>query len=322
MLPYESDFNRLSSGNTKVNHKMARDWEAKFRTWGKAPGTTEQAKCENAERAILKAIRASGKLSTHDVRVFAQGSYRNRTNIPAESDVDICVCCRDVFFTDFDFTPGLTRGIVGVIDSSYTYSTYKDEVEEALQGYFGRAQVTRGVKAFDIHENNYRVDADVIACLEHHRYLRDANGLWRYETGTEFKPDDSQRQIVNWPDQQYDNGVAKNAATAQRFKGVVRALKSLRNEMAEAGIDEAKPISSFLIESLVYNVPNDLLSGEAYARNIQDTLLRIYVATEKDELCREWREVSERKYLFHSLQPWTRAQVRAFAQACWHYVGF
>lgn len=322
MLPYESDYNRLSSGDTKVNHKMTRDWEATFRTWGKAPGATEQAKCENAERAILKAIRASGKLSSHDVRVFAQGSYRNRTNVPAESDVDICVCCSDVFFTDFDFTLGLTRGAVGVIDSSYAYSTYKGEVEEALKDYFGSTGVTRGVKAFDIHENTYRVDADVIACFEHRRYLMDVNGLWKYETGTEFKPDDDQRQIVNWPDQQYDNGVAKNSATSQRFKGVVRAIKNLRNEMAEAGINEAKPISSFLIESLVYNVPNDLLSGEAYTRNIQDTLLRIYVATDRDESCQEWREVSERKYLFRTIQPWTRTQVRAFSQACWNYVGF
>jgi hypothetical protein len=297
---------------------MARDWEATFRTWGQAPSPTEQAKCENAERAILKAIRASDRLSTHDIRVFAQGSYRNRTNVPAESDVDICVCCRDVFFTNFDFAEELNNESVGLSDSSYNCAQFKNEVEEALHDYFGSSGLTRGMKAFDIHENTYRVDADVVACFEHRRYYKDST----YESGTEFRPDDDQRRVINWPDQQYDNGVTKKTATSQRFKSTVRAMKNLRNEMVDASIDEARPIPSFLIECLIYNVPNDQLSDDSYVDNMKNALVRIYAATENDDSCKDWHEVSERKYLFHSSQPWTREQVRAFAQACWSYCKF
>lgn len=49
-----------------------------------------------AEKAIRDAIAASPALSTRDIVVFPQGSYRNRTSVPRESDVDICVMTRDV----------------------------------------------------------------------------------------------------------------------------------------------------------------------------------------------------------------------------------
>ncbi len=49
-----------------------------------------------AERAIRDAIAANGKLQTHDVHVFAQGSYYNRTNVSGESDVDTRVEIKDV----------------------------------------------------------------------------------------------------------------------------------------------------------------------------------------------------------------------------------
>ena len=34
---------------------MSRDWNATFTSWGAPPGTTEQTKCETAERAVHKA---------------------------------------------------------------------------------------------------------------------------------------------------------------------------------------------------------------------------------------------------------------------------
>jgi len=66
-------------------------WEAVFGAWSQGPGKTESDKAENAETAIRKAIKASEPLKNLDITVFAQGSYRNRTNVRQESDVDICV---------------------------------------------------------------------------------------------------------------------------------------------------------------------------------------------------------------------------------------
>ena len=66
-------------------------WEDTLQSWAKAPGETEQQRCDNAVTAVRKAIDASSALEGRDIRVFPQGSYRNRTNVPQDSDVDVCV---------------------------------------------------------------------------------------------------------------------------------------------------------------------------------------------------------------------------------------
>lgn len=60
---------------------MSRNWEAIFSSWGAAPSNSEKTKCENAERAIRKAIDDSVQLGSKSIEVFAQGSYANRTNV-------------------------------------------------------------------------------------------------------------------------------------------------------------------------------------------------------------------------------------------------
>jgi tRNA nucleotidyltransferase (CCA-adding enzyme) len=85
---------------------MSRDWEATFSSWGAAPGTAEQTKCENAERAIRKAIGSCAKLNSKPIDVFTQGSYANRTNVRQDSDVDICVLYTGAFFPDYSTSQG------------------------------------------------------------------------------------------------------------------------------------------------------------------------------------------------------------------------
>jgi tRNA nucleotidyltransferase (CCA-adding enzyme) len=102
-----------------------RNWESVFSTWGAAPSTTEQTKCENAERAIRKAIDASAKLSSKDIEVFAQGSYANRTNVRQDSDVDICILCKNTFFSDYSMSQGLSDAVFGFSDAQYHYPDFK-----------------------------------------------------------------------------------------------------------------------------------------------------------------------------------------------------
>ena len=295
---------------------MDRDWESTFKAWAKPPGQTEQTKCENAERAARKAIEASPALNNRDITVFAQGSYRNRTNVRADSDVDICVLCRDSFF--FKVPEGTTPEDFDIhTPADYPYPQYKRDIEQALVSFLGRGAVTRGKKAINVHENTYRVDADAVACFEYRRYRSDGRNL----VGTAFLPEDGGR-IVNWPEQNYENGVAKNEATGRRFKALVRILKHLRNEMAETSYKEAKHIPSFLIECLVWNVPNDGFGHDTYTADVQWTLAHLFNQTRKFEDCKEWGEINELKYLFRTSQPWTLEQANTFLWAAWNYIGF
>jgi len=302
---------------------MNKNWEAVFRSWTKPSTDTEQQKCDNAVRMVRESINEDGALSQKNIEVFAQGSYRNNTNVRQDSDVDVCVCLMDACFVDYSMSDGLTDQVVGLSDSDYTYSEFKNSVEKALVAKFGRANVRRGNKAFDIHANTYRVDADVVSCFEHRRYIGERlyDGSYYYLSGTEFQPDNGERTI-NWPQQHYENGVAKNDATGNRFKYITRVLKRLRNEMADKGITAAKPIPSYLIECLVWNVPNEGFGHDTYTDDVRYVLAHTFNEAINDEKCGEWGEVNELKYLFRIGQPWTRQQAHDFLSAAWDYIGF
>ena len=293
---------------------MMRDWEAQFRDWAKPPGKTEEERCNNAASAIRNAIKASDKLRARGVSVFAQGSYRNNTNVRQDSDVDIGILCTDTFF--FALPEGTNRETFRIGSATYGYEQYKNEVEAALVNYFGRAAVTRGNKAFDIHETSYHVEADVAPFFEHRRYNTDGT----YQEGVELQTDKERNRIINWPEQHYANGCRKNNDTGTRFKSIVRVLKALSSEMTERRVSGGD-IPGFLIECLVWNVPNDRFQNSTYTVDVKAALAFLYEHTKTDDSCREWGEVSELKYLFRLAQKWTREQANAFTVAAWNYAG-
>ena len=294
-----------------------RDWESVFTTWAQGPSKTEQEKAENAERLIYQALQNSTELRHRNIKVFTQGSYRNRVNVRRESDVDIGVLCFDTYFPDY-----LDDNIKAQVSKReapaiYTYAQFKNELHRALVARFGANHVTRGDKAFEVDENTYRVNADVVGFFEHRRYVSPT----QYHSGVQLLTDKGV-SIINWPEQHYESGVNKNTATSRRYKRGVRILKTLRNEMAEVGIGAAEPIPSFLSECLVWNAPNSAFDYDAYHPMTRAVLAHLFNDTLSDQRCGEWGEVSDLKYLFRRVQPWTREQAHAFLGAAWDYVGY
>lgn len=307
------------------------EWEPKLQRWSVGPGKTEEEKMQHAVTAIRAAIDGSTTLAPHDIEVLGTGSFKNRTHIPTESDVDVAVIYKDVFFNQWNFVDpraanddAVVQALMreaGVSPATYTYREYKDDVEAALVAHFGRAAVRRGDKAFDIRENTYRVESDCVAMFEHRQWIRNASGRLVYTAGTQFISD-SGKQILNYPNQQLVNGEAKHNRTGRRFKKMVRIIKNLCNEMADAGIAAAEPIPSFLIECLVYRVPDDYFGQPSFYEELRLVLAYIASSTASDDLCKGWTEVNEIKFLFHATQPWTREQARVFSLAAWTHVGF
>lgn len=289
-------------------------WEEAFADWAKAPGKAEQERCDNTVRAIRTAIGNSSKLNYRDVSVFIHGSFRNRVNVRAESDVDAGVLYPTSFF--WEPPPGYSRDQLGLESAAYGYPQFKNEVEEALVAHFGRAAVRRTNKTLEVDANTYRVNADVTPFFEYRRYktLRD------WHTGVAFTPDNGDL-IVNWPEQNYANGVAKNQATGEAFKGVVRILKRLAVEMEPQHV-AARGVCGFLIECMAYNTPNAYFAHPTWWKAIREILLYIHGNTTDDQKCAGWTETNALKYLFHPTQKWTRAQANAFIAAAWGYVGF
>lgn len=301
-----------------------RNWESTFIQWASPPAKTEQDRCENGVRAIRNAIAESDKLRARSIKVFSQGSYRNRVNVRKESDVDIGVLCYDSFTVSYP--PGTSDMTFGNIPATYTYAQFKNELEEALVAYFGRASTRRGNKAFDIRENSRRVDADVVPFCEHRDYHESGN----YRAGVALISDSGlrtvnypERLLSYWPqtEQRYENAVAKNDQTHRRFKGVVRILKSLRNEMDDGDFTSAKPIPGFLLECMVWNAPNACFGHSTWDGDMQSVMLHLWSNTKDGNTCKDWREVDDIKYLFHVSQPWTQEQAHTFINDAWNHIG-
>jgi len=294
-------------------------WEDTFRSWGSPPGKTEKEKMENTENAIKKAIHNDERLSSMDILVFAQGSYKARTNVKQDSDVDVCVRLNSPFFARYP--EGKTREDYGNIEGSISFAEFKNLVEIALINHFGSDTVSRGNKAFDVHSNSYRVDADVLPALAYRYYNGDGENDYIKPVGVGFLTDRGVR-INNWPKQAYNNGVKKQSNTGERYKKMVRIMKKMRNKMQEDDIAAAMDVPSFLIESLVWNVPDNGFNHDDYYDDVRYVIAYCFNKTLKDEECKEMCEVNDIKYLFHSSQPWTREQAHNFFSAAWDYVGF
>lgn len=295
--------------------------EETFVSWSQGPGKTEAEKCENAVTAVRKAIAADDALSKLDILVFPQGSYYARTNVRQDSDVDICVCYKGALYTEYP--EGKTDADFGITRNGLPFQTFKGMVEKALKNYFGSSFVVRGDKAFDIHANTYRIDADVVPTYENRRYSgnRNADSSHHYWTGVAFDTDKG-KHIKNWPKQTYENGIARNDATNRRYKRTIRIFKRLRNKMQEDKVIAANNVPSFLIECLLWNAPIAAFELEKYSDVVRRLIIELWNPTKKDETCSKWVEVNHMKWLFNSTQPWTRQQANDFLHAAWNYIGY
>jgi hypothetical protein len=161
----------------------------------------------------------------------------------------------------------------------------------------------------------------VVPCFEDVRYSRRTDGTTYSTRGTELRPDAGGR-IINWPKQNYDNGVTKNDATGRRFKATVRILKRLRLEMRDDGVAAAEPIPSFLSECLIWNVPDVGFAHDTHKADVRYAIAHLWNNTRNDADCTDWGEINELKYLFRGAQVWTREEANDFLQAAWNHVGF
>jgi hypothetical protein len=304
---------------------LAKDWEKIFSFWSQSPSATEEERCERVISAIKKAISSSSNLQARKILVFTQGSFRNRVNVRQESDVDVGVMLYEYFLAQYP--EGKKDSDFGNIDASYSFSQFKNELEDALVSYFGHAAVKRGNKAFDIKASKSQVEADVVPLFEFRQYWDNGN----YRAGVALFPDKGGGRIENYPERlvdywphillHYENGVSKNTATSRRYKGMVRVLKKLLVELEGAGNSTAKVVPGYLLECLAWNAPDWCFSHDAWVDRVQSVLRFLWQNTKEVALCDNWCEVDDIKYLFRVTQPWTREQAHTIINDIWDYVG-
>lgn len=250
--------------------------EEKLKLYASPLSETEQEKCKRAIEMVRDALvgigyTERGSIVKGDdgaaytlqmgrgaggsgVTILVQGSYANNTNIRASSDVDVAVISEEPFVTEY--RPGIDNSNYGFTLSDSTPAQFKDEVERALRSKFG-GDVERRNKSIRVNGNTYRKDADVVAALRYRDYTGDYSySAENYTGGIAIYPDRGGR-IINYPEQHIELGRKKNVATNRYYKKMVRIAKAVKRDMESAGYANAAKTSSFAVESLLWNVPDE-----------------------------------------------------------------
>lgn len=257
---------------------------------------TEEEKCKNAICMVRDAMKElnytdngqeirsvfseaysfsldmSKRYSDVRIKLLVQGSYANKTNIRSESDVDVAVILESTFQPNF--RPGVICEQYNFSEGTFSVHSLKDDVEKALKQHFGYQGVHRHDKSIKVSGNTYRVDADVVPAYRYRDYTDDYSyNKDNYVGGIMIIPD-SGGSIINYPEQHIRNGIEKNKRTSYHFKKLVRVIKSMREELKSAGYSVPSEISSFGLESLLWNVSDTVFNKYTILRYSFDEVLK------------------------------------------------
>lgn len=296
---------------------MAKFTEETLSFWIKPLSKTEEERVTNTINMIKSAIKEISDFNELEYEVFAQGSYANNTNVRTNSDIDINVMLTSTVFTEFP--DGKTKEDYGYSDGTLSYVQFKDLVHKALVNKFGTQNVSIGNKSIQISSSSYRVDADCVPTFQYRDYKNSRTNS--YIEGVKFYSSNGD-VVINYPKSHIKNGVDKNNATNYHYKGLVRIFKRIRNNMVEDSLIEKDIITSFLVECLVWNIPNSyIVNYSKWDDTVKNSISYLY-NTIKDDEHTNWGEVSERLYLFRASRKWSKTTVLDFLQKMWDYMEY
>lgn len=286
--------------------------EDQFKIWATAPSAIKYITTRQKVEKVL-----TDKFGGN-IKVYLQGSYKNSTNTRSESDVDIVV----------EYTPGYYPGFFGMSEEqiaqyharttkhNYTFSQFKLDVYTTLLNQFPSGEVVWHPKCVRVLKNENRVNADVVACFTHQRYINpdtfDAQGIQFFT--------DSGEDVISFPVQHHENGESKNTETNGKFKDAVRIYKNINQKLVDLKELEDGEFPSHLIESLVWNVPKDNFIG-SYSEVIKSITAKIWndMKPENDPY-NKYSKIHNLEWLFKGNAKHTPDQAKAFMWKVWNFL--
>jgi hypothetical protein len=247
-----------------------------------APSETELENAARTHRMIREHLESDPTLAKYRIQTYLQGSYKNSTNVRGDSDVDMGSKTSDIYNPDVSRLPTESpspyaksermRFDEAFTAATYTFWDYRRDVLSSLQRKYGYETVIDNNKAIKVVGNTSRLDADVLACIEHRRYWRFHDYDRQYHSGICFySKRDPHKPVVNFPQQHYENLTNKNTACDGKLKGSIRVLKRIRNSMVESGQWRRERSPSYYLECLLWNAPTHLFKDN-YERVMFDVL--------------------------------------------------
>jgi len=241
--------------------------------------------------------------------VYLQGSYKNRTNIRGDSDVDIVVQLNSIFRSNL--TEEQNRRF-RFTDATYTWHDFRKDVLNALIEYYEPSKVSEGKKSLKV-QTSY-LPADVVVCIQYRKYPPNPKSEDDFEEGMTFYVPSEGRWVINFPKLHYYNGVIKNKLTDEWYKPTIRMFKNARTYLIERGAPQDLAPSYFL-ECLLYNVP-DSIFGISFQDTFYNVVNWLNLADFRQFVCQneqlplfgnspeQWSEQKARRFLSYMMQLW------------------
>jgi len=227
--------------------------ESQLENWSHQGAVTT---AKTTHESIRNALNSYERPNGVGFEVYLQGSYKNDTNIRGDMDVDLAVQINSTFYSNLSEEQ---KRYLGLLPASYRWNDFKSDVLSALKDYYDLLTITEGNKSIKVETSSGRLPADVVVCAQYRRY-RSLN-IHDYVEGVTFWTKNENRQIINYPKIHYDNGVSKHQKTNNQYKSTVRVFKNIRNYLEEIYQISDSLAPSYLLECLLYNVPDDKFSG-------------------------------------------------------------
>lgn len=298
---------------------MGRYLEEKLCNYCSTVSDTEETRIENTKSMITDSIKSSAEFDGLEYEIFIQGSYANNTNVKADSDIDVCVMLKSTFHAKYP--DGITAENYGFVDATMNYDDYKGRIVRALNKKFG-TDISVGNKSVKIKSNSYRVNADVVAAFQYRNYnILNSTNKYNFIEGTSFFSSNG-NSVINYPKKHIDNGISKNKTTNGMYKKLVKIFKNVKNNMCDDKIIDSGTISSFLIESLIWQLPNEeIISHDTWDKTVKGSIYYLWNEFEKKR-CDSWTEPSKYIYLFNSDRKWTQEHAKDFLLKMWNYMEY
>lgn len=212
---------------------------------------------------------------------YLQGSYKNSTNIPVDSDVDVVIELTSAFKPNMSNLSEVKKELYSTKYPNATYfiDEFKKDVILALQNYYDSNNVIIGNKAVKIKGNSGRLDADVLIAVTYRYFwdvFKDKNDS--YTEGIALKTKNGV-WIHSYPKQHYENGIKKMNSTNHNYKSLIRIFKNIK--LASNFGNNKSFISSYFLESLLYNLPNESFNGSYWDR-VYKTLKYLHDCNDAD----------------------------------------
>ncbi len=237
-------------------------------TWSRqGPIASSSATYESVKKALTSDGSPIARMIARGIiKIDLQGSYAHDTNIYGDSDVDVIVRHTDSFRSNKLSLPSEQYLLheKHYPSAHYDWADLRRDVITALGNYYGIEKViTTGKKSLKVLPASGRLRLDIVPAISYRAYTYFLGpDLHSRENGIVFSNTATGEDVINYPDQHYNNAVAKQAATNDRYKSLVRIFKNMRSCSVKKGRLTKDEAPSYFLQGLVYNVPNSLFVSD------------------------------------------------------------